>query len=181
MNNDMGLRISELINALKIKKVRFAEQLGIDQSYVTQLTNGRRNPSDLLIGAICREFNVNEAWLRTGQGDMFQPKPRSDEIESFMREILRDDSDFRQKFISVLARMTVDEWKLLERKVLELASEVTGGEGAAPARTDTDIEQEADAAAAEVREQVILEKKAGAESSASPSDTGGSTAGEKMA
>lgn len=182
MYDTIGMRIGALIAALGIRKVRFAERIKVDQAYVTQLTNGKRNPSDRLIDTICREFNVREAWLRTGQGDMFQPKARSDEIDAFMKEILRDDSDFRQKFISVLARMTADEWKLLERKVLELATEVTGGENTTPPQTDTDIdiEQEADAAAAEVREQVVLEKKVGVESSALLSDTG-DTAGEKMA
>ena len=126
MNNDIGSRIDELITSLKIKKVRFAERLGIDQSYVTQLTSGRRNPSDLLIGAICREFNVNEKWLRTGEGGaeaMFLAKTREEEIAAFLSD-LRGGPDFRQKFISVLSRMTEDEWAILEKKVLELAQEV---------------------------------------------------------
>lgn len=126
MNNDIGSRIDELITSLKIKKVRFAERLGIDQSYVTQLTSGRRNPSDLLIGAICREFNVNEKWLRTGEGGakaMFLAKTRDEEIAAFLND-LRGGPDFRQKFISVLSRMTEDEWAILEKKVLELAQEV---------------------------------------------------------
>lgn len=126
MNNDIGFRIDEVIAALKIKKVHFAERLGIDQSYVTQLTSGRRNPSDLLIGAICREFNVNEKWLCTGEGGakaMFLAKTRDEEIAAFLSD-LRGGSDFRQKFISVLSRMTEDEWAILEKRVLELAQEV---------------------------------------------------------
>lgn len=177
----MKERIKELRKTLGLTQQEFADRIGISRGNIATYETRDSSPGNSVVNLICREFNVREAWLRTGQGDMFQPKPRSDEIEAFIKEILRDDSDFRQKFISVLARMTVDEWKLLERKVLELASEVTGGDGAAPARTDIDIEQEADAAAAEVREQVILEKKVGAESSALPSDTGGSAAGEKMA
>ncbi len=158
----------------------FAERLNIGRGTLANYEVGRNEPIDAVIALICREFGVNETWLRTGQGEMFLPKAKSDEIDAFMKEILRDDSDFRQKFISVLARMTADEWKLLERKVLELATEVTGGENTTPPRTDTDIDQEADAAAAEVRKQVILEKKVGGESSALLSDTGG-TAGKKMA
>ena len=55
---------------------------------------------------------------------MFLPRTMSDEISSFVEDILRDDSDFRRKFISVFARMSTDEWKLLEAKVLELAEEI---------------------------------------------------------
>ena len=71
MNNEIGKRIAKLINTLEIKKVRFAERLKLDQSYVTQLTNGKRNPSDRTISDICREFNVREEWLRNGSGEMF--------------------------------------------------------------------------------------------------------------
>lgn len=85
---------------------------------------GRNEPIDAVIALICREFNVDEEWLRTGEGEMFIQKTRSDEIAAFVGDILRDESDFRQRFISVLARMTTDEWKLLERKVLELAEEI---------------------------------------------------------
>ena len=71
MDNNIGKRIGELIKALDIKKVRFAERLKIDQSYVTQLTNCKRNPSERTISDICREFNVREEWLRNGNGEMF--------------------------------------------------------------------------------------------------------------
>jgi len=69
--DNIGERIGELIEALGIKKVRFAERLKIDQSYVTQLTTGKRKPSDRTISDICREFNVQEEWLRNGSGKMF--------------------------------------------------------------------------------------------------------------
>ena len=71
MNDEIGYRIGLLIDALGMKKVRFAERINIDQSYVTQLTSGKRNPSDRTISDISREFNVREEWLRTGTGEMF--------------------------------------------------------------------------------------------------------------
>ena len=69
--DNIGERIGKLIETLGIKKVRFAERLKIDQSYVTQLTSGKRNPSERTISDICREFNVREEWLRNGTGEMF--------------------------------------------------------------------------------------------------------------
>lgn len=71
LNDEIGYRIGLLIDALGMKKVRFAERINIDQSYVTQLTSGKRNPSDRTISDICREFNVREEWLRNGSGEMF--------------------------------------------------------------------------------------------------------------
>lgn len=71
MSETIGSRIGQLIDALNIKKVRFAERIKVDQSYITQLTSDKRNPSDRTIADMCREFNVREEWLRNGTGEMF--------------------------------------------------------------------------------------------------------------
>ncbi|MBS6215386.1 MAG: helix-turn-helix transcriptional regulator [Clostridiales bacterium] len=115
MNDDIGTRISELIASLGIKKVRFAEQIKVDQSYVTQLTSGKRTPSDRTIADICREFNVSEHWLRTGDGPMYVEMSRSDEIAAFMGDVLSSSKpDFRQTLISVLTQLDEHEWEALE-------------------------------------------------------------------
>lgn len=68
-----------------MKKVEFARRLKIDQSYVTQLIKGRTRPSDRLIDSICREFHVNEYWLRTGEGEMSTPPPK-DALDELIAE-----------------------------------------------------------------------------------------------
>lgn len=124
MDNEMGSRIGAVINTLKIKKVFFAERLKIDQSYVTQLTSGRRSPSDRLISDICEKFNVNEKWLRTGDGEMFVPLSRSQEITEFIGEILKgDDDNFKRRFIAILAQLDEPEWVLIEKMATKLAIE----------------------------------------------------------
>lgn len=115
MIDSIGTRISELITSLGIKKVRFAEQIKVDQSYVTQLTSGKRTPSDRTIADICREFNVSEHWLRTGDGPMYVEMTRSDEIAAFMGDVLSSSKpDFRQTLISVLTQLDEHEWEALE-------------------------------------------------------------------
>lgn len=94
MADAIGLRIGELIEALKIKKVRFAERLRIDQSYVTQLSGGKRKPSDRLVADICREFSVNEQWLRHGKGDMFVTTTE-DQINLLLKELKADETSSR--------------------------------------------------------------------------------------
>lgn len=120
----MNNRIAQVIDALGIKRIEFAKKLGISSPFVSELCNGAKKPSERTITDICREFDVNEVWLRTGEGEMFIHKTRTDEITAFVGDILRGEPDFRQRFISVLARMTTDEWKILESKVLELAEEI---------------------------------------------------------
>ncbi len=121
----LSMRIMKVVEATGGNKSEFARKVGLTPAYISKL--GKQPdavPSDRTITDICREFNVNEEWLRTGKGEMFIPKSRTDEITAFVGDILRDESDFRQRFISVLARMTTDEWKILEKKILEIAEEI---------------------------------------------------------
>jgi len=81
-------------------------------------------PSDRTIADICREFNINEAWLRTGEGAMCQPVTRDQAITDFMAGILKGEPDFRTKLIGVLARLSEEEWAMLERRARELAGDL---------------------------------------------------------
>lgn len=73
----IGERIKELRKALKLTQAAFADRIGIRQNSVALLEMGRNTPSDQTVTFICREFRVNEEWLRTGAGDMFVPTPAS--------------------------------------------------------------------------------------------------------
>ena len=120
----MNERIKKLRKALDLTQQDFANRLGTTRDNIAGHETGRRSPSVAVISLICREFDVSETWLRTGEGDMFVSMSRSDEIAAFVGDILRGEPDFRQRFISVLSRMTTDEWKLLEKKILELTEEI---------------------------------------------------------
>lgn len=133
MDSNFGERLSQLIGALGIKKVYFAERIKVDQSYVTQLTNGKRNPSDRLIDDICDKFRVNEIWLRTGEGKMFMEIPEEDEIKAFMGDVMQGGPNFRRHLMAVLTRMTPDEWALLEKKAWELVEEMKKADPKGPA------------------------------------------------
>ena len=71
-------RIVELIDIFGIKKIQFAEKLGISTAYASQLCSGVRTPSDRTIADICREFNVRREWLETGEGPMKLPEPEEE-------------------------------------------------------------------------------------------------------
>ena len=73
----IGERINLLIKQKEKNRSKFAERIGVTPAYVTMLIAGKNEPSDLVITAICREFRVNEDWLRTGTGEMFVPTPAS--------------------------------------------------------------------------------------------------------
>lgn len=70
-----GERIKKLRKTLDLTQQKFGERLGIKGNTVAQYELGRSNPVDSVFSLICREFNVNEEWLRNGEGEMFNPAP----------------------------------------------------------------------------------------------------------
>ena len=92
MEQTIGGRILRIIQEQGLKKVEFARRIKVDQAYVTQLTTDKRNPSDRLIDAICREFGIREAWLRTGEGEMYNP-PDSFSLDDLVQECGVDEAE----------------------------------------------------------------------------------------
>ena len=72
----IGERIKELRKALGLTQTKFGDRIGLKQNSVALIETGRPT-SDQTIFAICREFRVNEEWLRNGTGEMFVPTPAS--------------------------------------------------------------------------------------------------------
>lgn len=114
-------RVRELRKSLNLTMEKFGEPLGVKKSAISNIENGSRNLTDQMIIAICREYNVNEEWLRTGSGEMFVPLTRDEQIEVFIGNVLKDEpGDFRRRLVSVLSRLTESEWELLENKLKEI-------------------------------------------------------------
>lgn len=118
----MNERIKQLRKALDLTQQKFAERLGVKRNTVGQWECGINALTDQVITSICREFNVNEEWLRTGSGEMFLQSNRNADIARLTKELLSEESDsFKNRFISMLSNLSVDEWEYLERKAKELA------------------------------------------------------------
>lgn len=73
----MDERIRKLRRMLDLTQQEFADRIGIKRNTVANYEVGRNEPVDSVISLICREFHVREEWLRTGEGEMFAPAPRS--------------------------------------------------------------------------------------------------------
>ena len=116
-------RVKELRKSLGLTQEKFGERVGVKKNTISQIESGVNGVTDQLRLSVCREFNVNEDWLRTGEGSMFVEPDEDEEIARFVGDVLSDQPDFRRRLVSVLARMTPDEWELLEAKIRELAAE----------------------------------------------------------
>jgi len=117
----MNERLKKLRKALDLTQQKFADTLGVKRNTVGQWECGINAITDQVITSICREFNVNEEWLRNGSGDMFLPTDRNADIAKLTKQLLNEESDsFKNRFVSMLANLTVEEWEFLERKAKEL-------------------------------------------------------------
>lgn len=73
----MNERIRKLRRTLDLTQKEFGDRIGVKGNTIATYEGGRNEPIDSVISLICREFNVNEKWLRTGEGEMFAPAPSS--------------------------------------------------------------------------------------------------------
>lgn len=120
----MHERIAKVIDITGLKKIEFAKRIGISAPFVSELCTGAKKPSDRTIADICREFNISETWLRTGKGEMLHQLSRDEEIAAYLGQIMSDDEDsFRRRMISVLCRLSTEEWAMLERMAQKLLAQ----------------------------------------------------------
>lgn len=121
---EIGDRIKEVRVFTGLSQTAFASALGVSRSAVSKLESGENIPAERTILLIVREFGVDENWLRTGEGEMLRPVSRDTELAAFFGNLQSSTPDFRHQLISVLSRLTVDEWAMLERKAKELLAEI---------------------------------------------------------
>lgn len=120
--SEINTRISAVVQASGLTKTAFAERLKVSQQHISRLAKDG-TPSDRTILDICREFNVNENWLRTGEGDMFLKLSRDDEIAAYVGRVMADENAFyQQKLLLFLSRLSPEMLQKLESVADEVLS-----------------------------------------------------------
>lgn len=110
----MPERLKALRKALGLTQEAFGAKIALSQSAIAAYEKEFREPSDAIIYSICREFDVNERWLRTGEGEMFLTKPREQELADFFASVLSvDPPDTRACLIHALSKLSVSQWEAL--------------------------------------------------------------------
>lgn len=113
-------RIEFILNESQKTKTAFAESLKVSQQYISKLIR-TGNPSDLLISDICEKYNVNEDWLRTGEGDPFIKRTRNQLITDFLGDVIKDDEEsFRKRLVEALAKLDIEDWEYLAKLSVKL-------------------------------------------------------------
>lgn len=134
----MNTRFKALRTALNLTMDKFGERIGVSKSAVSQLEKGINNPGDQTLKLIISEFNVNEDWLLSGRGEMFE-ETKTDYITSLAKKYnlntfdirivesyLSLDEDSREvirKYIRSLSTNGIDKMKAASKSVEELETE----------------------------------------------------------
>lgn len=118
MELNIGERIEILRKDLSMSRRVFGEKLGVSESVIVNIEYDRlRRPDqkESLYKLICKEFNVNEEWLRTGNGEMFVPLTRNQLITDFTANLIMEDDTFKKRLVEALAKLDESDWKVLEK------------------------------------------------------------------
>ncbi|MFR2554961.1 MAG: helix-turn-helix domain-containing protein [Clostridium sp.] len=115
----MDTRIKELRTALGLSQQKFADKIGIARGNIAAYEVGKNKPSDAVISLICKEFNVNEDWLRNGIGDMF--KQRDGSFSEMLSELDDSDDDFIKSFVAVYMELDEDSKEVLRKTARKMA------------------------------------------------------------
>lgn len=118
----MKNRINLVIKDSGLNKSKFAERLKITPAFLSQMCSGARMPSDRTISDICREFRVNEQWLRTGEGAMRQDSTQRDQLELFFGDVLASAPDARSDCLAAMAKLPPEFWGMLIDCAREIVS-----------------------------------------------------------
>lgn len=120
----MQERIKELRERIGMSQAEFAERIGVAQTSVAGYELGTRSPRKSVVMAICREFGVSEAWLRSGEGEMFSSLQAEAKIAAFFADVLKDDpNSFRKRLVSMLAKLDARDWEDLTRMAKKMLEE----------------------------------------------------------
>lgn len=100
---------------LKMNQDEFGKAIGISRSNEANIETGRINVTDRVVRDICEKFNINENWLRTGEGNMLAPVSREDEIMQFVANVQGENNVAAKRLLSALAKLNLDDWKVIDK------------------------------------------------------------------
>lgn len=165
-------RIKKLRRVFDLTQQEFAEKIGTARNNIAGYETGKRSPSEAVISLICKTFNVNETWLRTGEGEMLQPNPTS-ALDALAAEYSLSSSDYIliEKFLALkpeTRNAVTDYMREVVASITSMEAEASSPVEPAslPSSTAQTVEDEARAEAEEYYRRLVKEKRQASPTSA---------------
>lgn len=130
--DDLSTRISIVVKESGLTKTDFGKKVNLSQPTITKLMNGTQNPSERTLIDIADKFQVNEDWLRTGEGPMRIQTTRQEELSQFFGQLLHEDIPDRREIILALSKMSPEWWKATADLILSAADAIKKNENPEP-------------------------------------------------
>ena len=114
---------------LNLTQEEFSQKLLMTRGNLASIEVGRISLTDRNIQVICATYNVNEKWLRTGDGEPFNELSEQEELAAWMGTIFKPENDgcTKQRIIRILSQLEDDEWKAIEKIAKKIAEEYKKG------------------------------------------------------
>lgn len=111
---NIGQRIREVRNKVGYTQEKFASELNLKQQTIAVFELGKRNPSERTISDICTKFNINEEWIRTGEGEMINDMDSIDIVQNHFGYMMGNASAQKKAVLAALIEMAYsvpdDKW-----------------------------------------------------------------------
>lgn len=132
----MNERLKQLRKALKLNQVDFGAKLSLTGSAISRYESGVNAMADNIVLLICREFDVNEEWLRYGSGAMFNQK-NMDLIDQLSNKY--DLGLYGRQLLETYLELSDSDKRAVERFVANLTANVEKAEKLEENRIDSNI------------------------------------------
>ena len=115
---EIGERIKAVRKQFKLTQAEFGERIGVKGNTIATYEIGRNAPVDAIFSLLCREYGVNEIWLRSGEGEMFKAMTENEELAAYAGDVLAAaPDDIRKRFLAAQAKWTPDMWAVFAKIV----------------------------------------------------------------
>lgn len=120
---EVNKRVSTIRKTLGYTLEEFGNRLGVTKTAISRLENGKTNLTNQMSTAICREYNISEAWLKDGIGEMFIELPENDIIKR-ATILLGEKDPLFESFVVSYSKLNQNNRKVLVDFGLEFLNEL---------------------------------------------------------
>lgn len=116
-----GERIRTVRKSNKLTLEKFGKRIGVGKTSISKLENEQVNLTDQMAKSICREFNINEDWLRTGKGEMKADIPEEDAYSRAAAGVFRDNDVLAIEALKLYYTLSPAAKEAARKYILQLA------------------------------------------------------------
>lgn len=117
-------RFKTVYKTAGLSQEAFAKAIKRGRGEISNIIYGKNAPKENVIDAVCEVFGVRKAWLMSGEGDMYEPKTREEEVAEIVGRTLNGSNSFKLAVIRMICSRTDEELKVIESALRAIVEEI---------------------------------------------------------